>query len=38
MPVVFMVDSRLPKDVNSIALSYTFFQVEGRDGASGGRS
>jgi len=32
MPVVFMVDSRLPKDVNTIALSYTFFQVEGRGG------
>jgi len=34
MPVVFMVDSRLPKDVNTIALSYTFFQVEGRGGKS----
>jgi cytochrome c oxidase assembly protein subunit 11 len=32
MPVVFVVDSRLPKDVNTIALSYTFFQVEGRGG------
>jgi cytochrome c oxidase assembly protein subunit 11 len=34
MPVIFMVDSRLPKDVNTIALSYTFFQVEGRGGRS----
>ena len=34
MPVVFMIDSRLPKDVNTIALSYTFFQVEGRGGRS----
>jgi len=32
MPVVFIVDPRLPKDVNSIALSYTFFEVEGRGG------
>jgi cytochrome c oxidase assembly protein subunit 11 len=35
MPVVFVVDSRLPKDVNTIALSYTFFQVEGRGGKIG---
>jgi cytochrome c oxidase assembly protein subunit 11 len=34
MPVVFIVDPRLPKDVNSIALSYTFFEVEGRGGKS----
>jgi cytochrome c oxidase assembly protein subunit 11 len=36
MPVVFVIDPKLPKDVNSIALSYTFFEVEGRSG-SGGR-
>jgi cytochrome c oxidase assembly protein subunit 11 len=29
MPVVFVVDPRLPRDVNTIALSYTFFEVEG---------
>jgi cytochrome c oxidase assembly protein subunit 11 len=29
MPVVFFVDSNLPKDVNTITLSYTFFEVEG---------
>jgi cytochrome c oxidase assembly protein subunit 11 len=29
MPVVFVVDPRLPKDVNTITLSYTFFEVEG---------
>ena len=34
MPVVFMIDPRLPKDVNTIALSYTFFAVEGRGGKS----
>lgn len=32
MPVTFFVDPRLPKSVTSIALSYTFFQVEGRGG------
>jgi len=34
MPVVFVVDAKLPKEVNSIALSYTFFEVEGRGGKS----
>ena len=34
MPVVFVVDPKLPKDVNSIALSYTFFEVAGRGGKS----
>ena len=28
-PVVFVIDSDLPKDINTIALSYTFFEVEG---------
>jgi cytochrome c oxidase assembly protein subunit 11 len=32
MPVTFVVDPKLPKDVNSIALSYTFFEVAGRGG------
>ena len=34
MPVTFVVDPKLPKDVNSIALSYTFFEVAGRGGKS----
>ena len=29
MPVVFMVDPNLPKDINTIALSYTFFEMPG---------
>ncbi len=33
MPVTFVVDARLPKGVSSIALSYTFFQVAGREGS-----
>ena len=32
MPVVFVVDPKLPKDVSTIALSYTFFEVAGRGG------
>ncbi len=32
LPVVFVVDPRLPKDVNTISLSYTFFEVAGRGG------
>ena len=32
MPVTFVVDPKLPKSVNSIALSYTFFEVAGRGG------
>ena len=33
-PVVFVVDTLLPKDVNTITLSYTFFEVAGRGGKS----
>jgi cytochrome c oxidase assembly protein subunit 11 len=32
LPVVFVVDPKLPKDVNTIAISYTFFEVAGRGG------
>jgi cytochrome c oxidase assembly protein subunit 11 len=31
-PVVFVVDPKLPKDVSTITLSYTFFEVAGRGG------
>ncbi len=29
MPVVFLLDSTLPKDVHTVTLSYTFFKVDG---------
>ena len=34
MPVTFVVDPKLPKNVNTIAVSYTFFEVAGRGGKS----
>jgi len=34
MPVTFVVDAKLPRDVNTITLSYTFFEVAGRGGKS----
>ena len=39
MPVVFVLDPALPKDVSTVTLSYTFFEVEGaaRAALDGGR-
>jgi cytochrome c oxidase assembly protein subunit 11 len=34
MPVTFVVDPKLPRDIRSIAVSYTFFEVAGRGGKS----
>lgn len=34
MPVVFLIDPKLPDDVNTITLSYTFFEVAGMGGKS----
>jgi cytochrome c oxidase assembly protein subunit 11 len=31
MPVVFVIDAALPKDIATITLSYTFFEVDGAD-------
>jgi cytochrome c oxidase assembly protein subunit 11 len=35
MPVVFLIDPDLPKDVNTITLSYTFFRVDGANRRAG---
>jgi cytochrome c oxidase assembly protein subunit 11 len=35
MPVVFVIEKTLPDDVNYVTMSYTFFQVEGRNGSAG---
>ena len=34
MPVTFVVDPKLPRNIRSIAVSYTFFEVAGRGGKS----
>jgi cytochrome c oxidase assembly protein subunit 11 len=33
-PVVFVIDPKLPKDVTTITLSYTFFEIPGRQKAA----
>ena len=35
MPVVFVIDPKLPSDITTITLSYTFFEVEGNGAAPG---
>jgi cytochrome c oxidase assembly protein subunit 11 len=35
MPVVFYIDPKLPKDVTTITLSYTFFEINGKDKTAG---
>jgi cytochrome c oxidase assembly protein subunit 11 len=32
MPVIFVVDPKLPAEINTITLSYTFFEVAGKAG------
>jgi cytochrome c oxidase assembly protein subunit 11 len=34
MPVSFVLDASLPADINTITLSYTFFEVAGKQGKS----
>lgn len=31
MPVLFVIDRELPRDVNTVTLSYTFFAIEGTE-------
>jgi cytochrome c oxidase assembly protein subunit 11 len=33
-PVAFVIDPKLPKDVTTITLSYTFFEVSGKNAAA----
>ena len=35
MPVAFVVEPGLPRDVNTVTLSYTFFEVVGKTGKDG---
>jgi cytochrome c oxidase assembly protein subunit 11 len=35
MPVAFVIDPDLPDDVSTVVLSYTFFEIAGRNAASG---
>jgi cytochrome c oxidase assembly protein subunit 11 len=37
-PVVFVIDPKLPKDVKTITLSYTFFEVAGKGGVKLGEA
>ena len=37
-PVVFVIDPKLPKDVKTITLSYTFFEVAGKGGVQVGQA
>lgn len=37
MPVVFVVEAGLPRDIDTITLSYTFFQVEGGGSVAAGK-
>lgn len=37
-PVVFVIDPRLPRDVKTITLSYTFFEVPGKGGVKLGQA
>jgi cytochrome c oxidase assembly protein subunit 11 len=38
MPVVFVIDPKIPDDLKTITLSYTFFEVEGADAGSMGNA
>jgi cytochrome c oxidase assembly protein subunit 11 len=35
MPVVFLIDPKLPREINTVTLSYTFFEVNGTQGGRG---
>ena len=35
MPVVFVIDPKMPHEINTVTLSYTFFEVNGTQGGRG---
>jgi len=35
MPVVFLIDPKLPQEINTVTLSYTFFEVNGAQDGRG---
>lgn len=37
-PVVFVIDPKLPSDISTITLSYTFFEIAGRTSAQAGEA
>jgi cytochrome c oxidase assembly protein subunit 11 len=37
MPVVFVIDPAAPRELSTISLSYTFFEVEGNGNGNGGK-
>lgn len=38
MPVQFVIDSSLPASIDTLTLSYTFFEVKGADASSAGKA
>ena len=38
MPVQFVIDPALPAGVNTLTLSYTFFEVKGANASSAGKA
>jgi cytochrome c oxidase assembly protein subunit 11 len=38
MPVVFVIDPAAPRELTTVSLSYTFFEVEGNGGSQAGNN
>jgi cytochrome c oxidase assembly protein subunit 11 len=35
MPVAFVIDPKVPRDIETVTLSYVFFELNGPDGGKG---